>query len=60
MHFHILRQKRKRLYQSNTLDGESSKRLRERNAVQQGGQLEDTVEEPSCINCMFLSCHVRV
>ena len=46
MHFHILRQKRKRLYQSNTLDGESSKRLRERNAVQQGGQLESTAEEP--------------
>ena len=50
MHFHILRQKRKRLYQSNTLDGESSNRLRERNAVQQGGQLEDTAEEPSCIS----------
>ena len=46
MHFHILGQKRKRPYQSNTLDGGSSKRLRERNTVQQGGQLEDTAEEP--------------
>ena len=45
MHFHILGQKRKRPYQSNTLDVGSSKRLRERNAVQQDGQLEGTAEE---------------
>ena len=31
--------------QSNTLDGSSSKQSRERNAVQQGGQLENTAEE---------------
>lgn len=31
--------------QGNTLDGSSSKQSRERNAVQQGGQLENTAEE---------------
>ena len=43
---YILVEIRKRTCQSNTLDGRSLKRLRERNAVQQGGQLEDTAEEP--------------
>lgn len=31
--------------QGNTLDGSSSKQSRERNGVQQGGQLENTAEE---------------
>ena len=43
---YILGQIRKRPYQSKTLDGRPSKRLRERNAVQQGGHLEDTAEKP--------------
>ena len=43
---YILGQKRKRPYQGNTLDGRSSKRLRERSPVQQGGQLEGSAEEP--------------
>ena len=43
---YILGQKCKRPYQGNTLDGRSSKRLRERSPVQQGGQLEGSAEEP--------------
>ena len=46
MFSYILGQIRKRPYQNNSLDGRSSKRLRDRNAVQQGGQLEDTAKEP--------------